>query len=89
MCKELNPIVQRRILDQDYVSINYLRSLYGWSKNQATIEFKYIQHRLEEDNKPIMSRGRMLLIPIDLILEKYPISYQKVDRAAKRFLEEK
>lgn len=85
---QLNPVVQRRILDQDYVSINDLRSLYGWSKAQATIEFKHIQHRLEEENKPIMNRGRMLMIPIDIILEKYPLSYQKIDRAAKRIVEE-
>ena len=87
MCKKPNPIIQRGILDQDYISIQDLRHLYGWSKTQATAEFKFIQHRLEEENKPIMNRGRTLMIPIDLILEKYPLSYQKIDRAAKRIIQ--
>lgn len=81
---KLNPIIQRSILDQDYVSRKDLQHLYGWSKAQARTEFIAIQHQLEEEGKPMMNRGRTLMIPIDRILKIYPLSYQKINRAAER-----
>lgn len=86
---QLSPIIQREILDQDYVSIQDLRYLYGWSKTQATSEFKTFLNDEESKGKKIMTRGRMVLIPLDIVLEKYPLSYQRIDRAAKRILGEK
>ena len=88
MCRELNPVIQRNILDKEYVSIRDLMKLYGWSKSTATIEFKNIQHQIESEDKPMMRQGRTFLIPVDLILKKYPMNYQRISRAAKRFLEE-
>lgn len=79
-----NPIRQREILDQDYVSKQDLRDLYGWSKATAQIEFISVQHELESKGKKLMNRGRTLLIPLDKILERYPLSYQRICRAAKR-----
>lgn len=79
----LNPINQRRILNQDYVSRRDLRELYGWSKEQAKKEFMAIQHQIEDEGKPMMHQGRTLLIPITEILKIYPLSYNKIDRAAR------
>ena len=80
----LDPIKQRDILDQDYVSRKDLQSLYGWSKRQASKEFTEILEGLIYEKKKIMYRGKTCLIPIDKILEKYPLSYQKINRSANR-----
>lgn len=84
-----NPKKQREILDQDYVSRQDLRDLYGWSKSQAKLEFISIQHELEAQGKRLMNRGRTLMIPIDLILERFPLSYQRINRSANRMEENK
>ena len=78
-----NPKRQLQILNQDYVSKNDLRELYGWSKAQCKTEFIAIQHEVEGEGKRILNRGRTLLIPLDRILSKYPLSYKRIQRAVR------
>ena len=88
MTTKLNPVIQRDILDQDYVSRRDLSDLYGWSKRQAAKEFDRILEDQLSQGENIMCRGRTALIPLNRILSKYPLSYQKIDRSAKRVLKE-
>lgn len=76
-----DPKRQLQILNQDYVSKKDLRELYGWSKATAQLEFVAIQHDLASEGKKLLNRGRTLLIPLDRILEKYPLNYKRIKRA--------
>ena len=85
---KLDPVRQRDILDQDYVSRKDLQDLYGWSKRQASKEFNEILMEQISMKKNIMYHGRTCLIPIDPVLDKYPLTYQKINRSANRIIKE-
>lgn len=81
---QLDPIRQRDILDQDYVTRKDLQDLYGWSKRQASKEFGDVLESERISNKSIMYRGRTCLIPLNKVLDKYPLSYSRIARSAIR-----
>lgn len=85
---QIDPIKQRDILDQDYVSRKNLQDLYGWSRRQADMEFRYILEDIRSDYQPIMYRGKTCLIPLDRILNKYPLNYARISRSANRKIQE-
>ena len=78
-----NPLVQEEILDQTYVSANDLYNLYPISKRVAYEWLNEVTKELIKEEIPLMP-GRPQLIPLQRVLQKYPLNQEGIRRSAKR-----
>lgn len=85
--KKLNPIKQEEILDLTYVCTNDIYNLLPMGLTEARKLFLTIKNELLGEGLMLMP-SRPEVIPLERVLEKWPIDQLKIRRAATRMKKE-